>query len=102
MKARRESHGRSHALEVDPDLVDRLLELYCDWRTECVAVRSSYEQFSSAPASERDFAFAAYSAALDREGSAAERYAAQLELIVSTGTGDTPDPPKRTRIRRER
>jgi hypothetical protein len=102
MKLGRATGVKGDEIEVDPDLVDRLVELYCDWRTECAAVRASYERLSSVPASERELSFAAFGAALDREGSAAAMYAAHLELIASLGTGDTPDTSHRTRIRRER
>lgn len=68
---------------IRPDLVDRMMELYCDWLEECAEVRAAYERFSSAPASDRALAFAAYAAALDREGSASEAYAAQIQLIHS-------------------
>ncbi len=73
--------------QVCPDLVDRLLELYCDWRTECTEVPAAYERFSSAPACDRELAFAAYGAALDREQSAAELYAAQVRLVASLAGG---------------
>jgi hypothetical protein len=102
MRLGRARDVRGGEIEVDPDLVDRLVELYCDWRTECAAVRACYERLSDASASERDLAFAAFTVALEREGSAAETYAAHLELIASHGTGDTPEASHRTRIRRER
>lgn len=80
---------------VHPDLVDRLLELYCDWRTECSAVQDTYDRFLRASASIRDAAFEDYSAALDREGSAAERYAAQIRLVASrAGQTSSPRPPR--------
>ena len=80
--------------EVGPDLVDRLLELYCDWRTECSAVRDAYERFLRAPACDRELAFRGYSAALDREGSVAELYGAQVRLVASlAGASDPPTQP---------
>jgi hypothetical protein len=51
--------------EIGPGLVDGLIALYCDWREECAQVRGAYERFSSAPASDRVLAFAAYSAAAE-------------------------------------
>jgi hypothetical protein len=88
--------------EIRPDLVDRMIELYCDWRTESAAVQSAYERFRDASASDRAAAFAAYTAALDREESACESYADQVHLIearcaaarVRTGGRETsrPDP----------
>ena len=66
-----------------PDaLVDDLLDLYIDWRTESAAVHAAYERFSNASRSERQLAFAAYTAALDREGSAAGDYEAQIRRIL--------------------
>lgn len=73
---------------IRPDLVDRMIELYCDWRTDCAEVQAAYERFSSAPASDRAVAFAAYTAALDREESACEAYAAQIRLIMSRCAAD--------------
>lgn len=67
--------------QVRPDLVDRLIELYCDWRTSCMEVQAAYERFSDASPSERAAAFAAYQAAVDREQSACESYAEQIRLI---------------------
>ena len=60
-----------------------MIELYCDWRTNCAEVQAAYERFSIAPASDRGVAFAAYVAALDREHSACDAYAAQIRLITS-------------------
>ena len=66
---------------VRPDLIDRLIELYCDWRTRCAEVQAAYEQFLGASSAGRAGAFAAYMAALDREQSACELYAGQIRLI---------------------
>lgn len=68
---------------VCPELVDRLIELYCDWRTECAHVQAAYERFADAEPADSTLAFAAYAAALDREESACESYAAQIRLIQS-------------------
>ena len=65
-----------------PDLTDELIGLYCDWRTRCEDVRASYERFSSAPRAERALTFAAFEAALDREESAAETYAAHVRRLA--------------------
>lgn len=69
--------------EIRPDLVDRMIELYCDWRTACWDVCAAYDRFREAPAPDRAVAFAAYTAALDREQSACETYAAQVRAIQS-------------------
>jgi hypothetical protein len=77
--------------EIRPDLVDRMIELYCDWRSGCWNVRAAYERFLDAPPPDRAAAFAAYTAALDQEEAACEAYAAQIRAIQSryadAGTG---------------
>lgn len=70
-------------MSVEDVLVDRMIDLYCDWRTACAEVRTAYERFCQAHASDRALAFAAYSAALDREESACEDYAEQIQVIES-------------------
>lgn len=77
-------------MRVEELLVDRLIELYCEWRTACGEVRAAYERFCRACASDRELAFAAYAAALDREQSACEDYAGQIHAIES-GRGNTRD-----------
>jgi hypothetical protein len=64
--------------QVRPEVIDRLIELYCDWREECAAVHASYERFSSAAPADRALMFAAYTAALDREAAASRSYEDQL------------------------
>jgi hypothetical protein len=69
--------------EIRSDLVDELISLYCNWRTECAEVEAAYRRFSSARPPDQALAFAAYGAALDREESAADVYASQVGLIMS-------------------
>jgi hypothetical protein len=69
--------------EIRADLVDRMIELYCDWRTASWDVRAAYDRYLEAPGPDRAVAFAAYTAALDREESACEAYAAQIRAIQS-------------------
>ena len=69
--------------EIRTDLVDRLMELYCDWRTRCWDVRNAYDQFLDASAPDRAVAYAAYTAALDQEESACESYAGHIRAIQS-------------------
>lgn len=80
----------SGAVAVRPDLVDLMMDLYCDWRTECAQVQAAYERFSRASRSDRALAFAGYTAALDQEQAACEAYAEQLWLITSHIIGDRP------------
>jgi hypothetical protein len=77
------------ACDVRPDLIDRMIELYCDWRTACGEVWAAYERFRSAPAADRAAAFAGHAAALDREQSACEAYAAQIRVIEARLVGGT-------------
>lgn len=69
--------------QISPALVDRMIELYCDWRTGCAEVQVTYERFREASSSDRGAAFVAYTAALDREQAACESYAEQVRLIES-------------------
>ncbi len=71
------------AVAVRPDLVDLMMDLYCDWRTECEQVQAAYERFCSASPSDRVLAFAGYTSALDQEQAACEAYAEQLGLVAS-------------------
>ncbi len=70
--------------QVRPEVIDRLIELYCDWREECAAVHAAYERFSSAATDVRALTFAAYTAALDREAAASRSYEAQVNRIGVT------------------
>ncbi len=74
---------------VPAELVDRLIELYCYWRTQCWNVRAAYAQFTAATADDRALAYAAYLAALDREESAADVYAQQVARVTSFAPSGT-------------
>jgi hypothetical protein len=74
---------------IRPDLIDRMIELYCEWRTECAEVHAAYTRFCNAAGSDRAGGFAAYSAALDREEAACDSYAAHIHLIESRFSGAT-------------
>ncbi len=63
------------------ELTDQLIEAYCDWRTRCEEVRMTYRRLDTAPKDERPLASAAFHAALDREGSAAEAYAHHVRRV---------------------
>ena len=69
--------------QVPAHVVDRLIELYCQWRSECWEVRSAYERFTSATADERALSYGVYLAALDREEAAAGVYAEQMTRVAS-------------------
>ena len=75
------STGYTVGIHIRRDVVDRLIELYCDWRTVCAEVEAAYERFLDASPRDRAMAFAAYSAALDREQCTSEAYARQVRLV---------------------
>jgi hypothetical protein len=65
------------------DQIDALMDTYCEWREECTSVHEAYAAFCDVGSAERALAYAAYSAALDREGAACQRYAEQIECVLS-------------------
>jgi hypothetical protein len=69
--------------QIRPDLIDTMMDLYCEWRTESKEVQAAYERISRVEPLDRAAAFAAYTAALDREESACHAYAAHIRLITS-------------------
>jgi hypothetical protein len=74
---------RGAPAQIRPELVDRMMDLYCDWRAESAAVQTAYERFRDAATADRTVAFAAYLAALDREESACASYAEQIRVVES-------------------
>jgi hypothetical protein len=62
-------------------LIDEAMERYVEWRQECASVYDAYANWTNAPMEETDITFAAYSAALDREQSAATVYGRALERL---------------------
>lgn len=52
-------------------LVDTFVESYVEWREECNDLRRAYRLWATSGWSDRDLAFGAYRAALDREEKAA-------------------------------
>jgi hypothetical protein len=65
------------------ELIDELIEMYVDWREECIRLRYAYGRWLSAPAEERDLAFGSYQSALDREEQVSVAYAKHIERIRS-------------------
>ena len=59
-----------------------MMDLYCEWRTECKAVQAAYDRIEDTEPADRAPAFAAYVAALDREESACRAYAAHVRKIT--------------------
>jgi hypothetical protein len=69
------------ASRVRRELIDDLMEAYVSWREECAALVQAYERWASVPPTERDLAFAAYTAALDREQQATAVYSNRIERV---------------------
>lgn len=65
----------------DP-LVDAYVERYVDWREECGHLKGAYQRWTVSGALDRDLAFSAYCAALDREEKAAGVYELMAEQIA--------------------
>jgi hypothetical protein len=74
--------------EHDRHLGDALIDLYVEWREECSEVRLAYERWHQAARADRADAFAAYTAALDREERASDAYAA----VIRQATLRVPQP----------
>jgi hypothetical protein len=65
-------------------LVDDMIDGYVCWREECRSVDTSYQNWSHAGREDRQLAFSAYIAALDREECAAATYRSLAERIPLT------------------
>jgi hypothetical protein len=79
--SRRLRGDRDEQLRRKSALIDEAMERYVEWRQTCEAVYEAYANWTNAPAEETDLPFAAYSAALDREQSAATVYGRALERV---------------------
>jgi hypothetical protein len=85
--------------EIRPDLIDTMMDIYCEWRTECKEVQAAYERLSHAEPSDRPAAYAAYMAALDREESACGAYAAFIRMLTANRTVGSRPLPRRGECR---
>jgi hypothetical protein len=65
-----------------PELIDRLMDMYVEWREECATVWEAYACWRAAPLAEKAPAFASYRAAVDREEWAAHVYADQVSRLT--------------------
>jgi hypothetical protein len=63
------------------ELIDELMDRYVEWREQCIAVAETYERWSTGPVAHREAAFAAFTAALDREQHASYVYADRVSRI---------------------
>lgn len=70
-------------LQASGGLGDALIDLYVAWREECLSVHIAYERWTKASKGDSAAAFAAYTAALDREERAGNVYAALVRRIPS-------------------
>jgi hypothetical protein len=76
-------------------LIDAVLDGYVAWREENAAAETAYRNWLRAGRAERGLAFAAYTAALDREERAAADYQRMIEraegrfaISPTSGAGD--------------
>jgi hypothetical protein len=74
-------------VKTEPDLIDQMVEMYVDWREECLGLSDAYGRWLGMPVEDRVLAFASYQAALDREEQASAAYASQIERIRSEAGG---------------
>ena len=82
--SRRPAEYPQEAALARSELVDQAMERYVEWREECVAVENAYANWANSSAETAELPFAAYSAALDREQSAAVVYRRALERLAQT------------------
>jgi hypothetical protein len=63
-------------------LIDEWIDCYVSWREACGAVATSYATWSGAEHEDRNLAYSAYNAALDREERAAASYQSLAERLT--------------------
>jgi hypothetical protein len=82
------------SVQLDPGLIDDLIEVYVDWREECAALTRAYDEWAAVAVADRDLAFAAYQAAVDREQQASAVYSDYLDKVQrEIGRSNPPEPP---------
>jgi hypothetical protein len=67
--------------KVRRELIDDLMEAYVAWREECAALVQAYAWWGSGEVADREMAFAAYRAALDREQQASTVYSDRVATL---------------------
>jgi hypothetical protein len=63
-------------------LIDAYTESYVEWREECADLHGAYQRWAVSVPRDRDLAFLAYRAALDREEKAALVYELNVEQLA--------------------
>jgi hypothetical protein len=71
------SAGQPRA-ESGSEVIDGLMDLYVDWREESFGVQLAYDRWTRGSADDREVAFAAYRAALEREESACRAFSERI------------------------
>jgi hypothetical protein len=74
-------------------LVDAMFDAYVDWSEQCQMVRDAYRQWQGASAGDAAPAYAAYTAALDREECASRIYQHLVARVTGRPAGQTPQEP---------
>lgn len=75
-------------------VVDQAMDAYAGWRDQCSAVELAYCHWTGAQGSDAAVWYTAYSAALDREERAAQRYARMIRRVGTLAGADL-EPMKR-------
>ena len=68
-------------IQIRAEVIDEMMDRYVDWREQCIALRNTYERWSTGPVAERKLAFATYRAALDLEEHASLVYADRINRL---------------------
>jgi hypothetical protein len=89
-----------HLRAVDPPppyegATNALIDGYVAWREACAQVDAAYSRCSASEPADRDLAFAAYGAALEREEHAARVYERWVEIVRRSASEQTEDGSRR-------
>jgi hypothetical protein len=75
------THTQTPRISSRDRLVDAFVESYVEWREGCEDVESAYHRWTASASADRDLAFLAYQAALDREEKAAHVHELRAEQL---------------------
>jgi hypothetical protein len=76
------SHSRSPGIGLRERLIDAFVESYLEWREGCEDLERAYQRWTGSAPLDRDLAFLAYHAALDREEKAAHVYELRADELA--------------------
>ena len=67
---------------ISADVLDEMMDAYCEWREFCVAVQDAYDRWVRAPGSQAAAAFQEYRRFLDLEERVSLEYAALVRRHI--------------------